>query len=212
MKLLFIFLAAYVLGSIPTGYLTARQVGGIDIRERGSGNTGATNVFRVLGAKAGLITAFGDILKGVIAVQIAKYVLQEPVWGMEPSTAFLIAGVLVIAGHNWSLFLGFEGGKGVATTVGVLLSLLPYLMLVLLFVWVPIVYLTRYVSLASISAGVMIPILMFFFKEPGEYLFFGIIIALFVVYRHRSNIQRLLAGKESKIEFGKKKQKSKRVR
>ncbi len=204
MKLLFVFLLSYLLGSIPTGYITGRMMKGIDIRQHGSGNTGATNVFRVLGFKAGLITAVGDIGKGILTLQLVKVILKAPVWGLEIKTVLLICGILVIAGHNWSLFLKFEGGKGIATTVGVLLLLSPYLLLILLFVWLPLVYLTKYVSLGSIVSGVMIPVLMILFRESGEYILFGIIIAIFVVYRHRSNIQRLLAGTENKISFSKK--------
>ncbi len=200
----------YLLGAFPTGYLTSRYIYGLDIRKHGSGNTGATNVFRVLGARAGLITAIGDVGKSVLALRLSESLLGGPVWGLELRTILLIFGVIVIAGHNWSIFLGFEGGKGVATTVGVLLTLLPWLIIILLLIWIPIIYLTRYVSLASIISGLMIPILMILFKEPGEFIFFGIIAALFVVYRHRSNIQRLLNGTENRIDF--KKKKTKRVR
>lgn len=209
MKLILIFLVSYLLGSFPTGYLVAKQLGGIEIRRHGSGNTGATNVFRVLGAKAGLITAIGDIGKGFLAILLARIWITQSIWGIEPRTILLICGVLVIAGHNWSIFLNFDGGKGVATTVGVLLTLSPYLLILLVGIWLPIVYLTRYVSLASIAASVMIPVLMILFRESGEYIFFGIIIALFVLYRHRSNIRRLLQGKENRLE---RKKKSKRVR
>ncbi|AZR72763.1 acyl-phosphate glycerol 3-phosphate acyltransferase [Anoxybacter fermentans] len=211
MKLFLIFVLSYLLGSIPTGYIVAKKLKGIDIREYGSGNTGATNVFRVLGSKAGLITAIGDVGKGILAILIAKSTVTEPIWGLKPETIYLICGILVIAGHNWSIFLGFNGGKGIATTAGVLLTLLPYLLLILVFVWLPIVYLTRYVSLGSIISGLMVPILMILFKEPGEYILFGIVIAIFVVYRHRSNIQRLLKGTENKIQLPGKK-KSRRVR
>lgn len=209
MKLVLVFIISYLLGSIPVGYIVSRFINGLDIRKHGSGNTGATNVFRVLGLKAGLLTAIGDIGKAIIAIKIVERILLEPHWGLELRTILLISGIIVIVGHNWSIFLGFDGGKGVATTVGVLLTLLPYSLLILVGIWVLLVYFTRYVSLASIVSGLTIPILMILFREPSEYIFFGIIAAIFVIYRHRSNIQRLLKGKENKIEF---KSQNKRVR
>lgn len=209
MKLVLVIIISYLLGSIPVGYIVSRFISGLDIRKHGSGNTGATNVFRVLGLKAGLLTAIGDIGKAIIAIKIVESIILEPYWGLELRTILLISGIIVIFGHNWSIFLGFDGGKGVATTVGVLLTLLPYSLLILVAIWVLLVYFTRYVSLASIVSGITIPILMILFKEPSEYIFFGIIAAIFVIYRHRSNIQRLLKGKENQIEF---KSQNKRVR
>ncbi|MCK4259050.1 MAG: glycerol-3-phosphate 1-O-acyltransferase PlsY [Halanaerobiales bacterium] len=199
MKVIFLLLTSYLLGSIPTGFIIAKIMNGIDIRQHGSGNTGATNVFRVLGSKAGLITAIGDISKGILVLVLVRTFMKVPVWGLEIRTVLLICALSVISGHNWSIFLGFEGGKGIATTAGVLMYLTPYLFLILIFVFVSIVYLTKYVSLGSIITGAMIPVIMILLKEPGEYILFGIIAAIFVVYRHRGNIERLLAGTENKI-------------
>lgn len=209
MKLLLVFLASYLLGSIPFGYIIAKKFKGVDIRNHGSGNTGATNVFRVLGSKAGLATAIGDVGKGIVAIIIARVLINQTTWGMTEETVNLITAILVIGGHNWPVFLKFNGGKGVATTAGVFLALFPYLFPILVLVWLPIVFLTKYVSLASMAAGIAIPILMILFNEPLPYLFFGIIAAIFVLYRHRSNIKRLLKGEENKINFP---SKEKRVR
>lgn len=210
-KLLFLFIVSYLVGSFPTGYLSVKLLQGIDIRDYGSGNTGATNVFRVAGTKAALITAVGDVGKGILALQLAKVMLQEPLWGLEPKTALLICGIIVIAGHNWSIFLRFEGGKGVATTGGVLIALIPYMIWILLVIWLSLVVSTRYVSIASMVSGIAIPVFMLVFREPGEYVLFGIVIAIFVLYRHRSNIQRLLAGNENRLDWSQK-GKKKRVR
>lgn len=211
MKAVLVFLISYLLGSIPIGYLVSRYLNNVDIRQHGSGNTGATNVYRILGLKAGLITAIGDIGKAIIAIKIVERLILTAHWGLELKTILLISGIIVIIGHNWSIFLRFDGGKGVATTVGVLLALLPYSLLILTVIWISIVYFTRYVSLASIISGLTLPLLLVLFKEPSEYIIFGIAAALFVIYRHRSNIQRLLKGEENQIR-SKANDKSKRVR
>jgi glycerol-3-phosphate acyltransferase PlsY len=185
---------------------------GIDVRDYGSGNTGATNVFRVGGPKAAVITAIGDVGKGVLAVTIARLLVKEAIWGIEPKTILLLCGLMVIAGHNWSVFLNFEGGKGVATTAGVIFILMPYLIWVLVLVWFPVVLLTRYVSLASMMAGLSVPIVMLVRGEPLNYLLFGFLVAIFILFRHRANIQRLLAGTESRIDWLRRDKAKKRVR
>ncbi|MBS3976916.1 MAG: glycerol-3-phosphate 1-O-acyltransferase PlsY [Syntrophomonadaceae bacterium] len=190
MKLLFVLLFSYLLGSIPIGLLVAKFKG-IDIRRYGSGNIGATNVFRILGTGPGLIVLIGDMIKGIIAVWVGG--------AIEGPNLALIAGLTAIAGHSWSIFLNFSGGKGVATAGGVLLALAPGVVAVALAVWVTIVVLFRYVSLASIIAAITVPFLMALFGKPWSLFGFGVLAAVLVIYRHKPNIKRLLAGKELKI-------------
>lgn len=210
--LLLVFVLSYLLGSIPFGYVSVKLFQGIDVRDYGSGNTGATNVFRVGGPKAALITAIGDIGKGILAVTVARLLVKEPIWGIEAKTILLICGLIVIVGHNWSVFLNFEGGKGVATTAGVIFILMPYLIWVLVLAWFPVVLLTRYVSLASMAAGVTVPIVMLVRGEPWDYLIFGFVVAIFILFRHRANIRRLLSGTENRIDWLRKDKAKKRVR
>jgi len=190
MKLLFVLLFSYLLGSIPIGLLVAKFKG-IDIRRYGSGNIGATNVFRILGTGPGLIVLIGDMIKGIIAVWVGG--------AIDGPNLALIAGLTAIAGHSWSIFLNFSGGKGVATAGGVLLALAPGVVAVALAVWVTIVVLFRYVSLASIIAAITVPFLMVLFGKPWSLFGFGLLAAVLVIYRHKPNIKRLLAGKELKI-------------
>lgn len=210
--LLLVFVLSYFLGSIPFGYVSVKLLQGIDVRDYGSGNTGATNVFRVGGPKAALITAIGDVGKGILAVSLVRLMVKEPIFGLEPKTILLLCGLFVIAGHNWSVFLNFQGGKGVATTAGVIFILLPYLIWVLILAWFPLVLLTRYVSLASMVAGVTVPIVMLVRGEPWDYLLFGFMVAIFILFRHRANIRRLLAGTESRIDWFRRDKAKKRVR
>lgn len=200
-KLVFVFLLSYFLGAIPFGYVSVRLIKGIDIREHGSGNTGATNVLRTAGPLAAIITMVGDVLKSVLAIKIAQALIDAPILGLNVKTILLICGLIAILGHSFSVFLNFQGGKGVATTLGALIALLPYLIPLVLMVWIPIVITTRYVSLASMLAGVAIPILLAIFHEPIEFIIAGLLIAVFVIYRHRSNVQRLINGTENKIQW-----------
>jgi glycerol-3-phosphate acyltransferase PlsY len=188
---------AYLLGSIPFALLVVKLVKGVDIREYGSGNVGATNAFRVLGLGLGILVALLDIGKGFIAVSVARYFFAD-----QP-LLLLVAGLLSIAGHNWPIFLKFKGGKGVATSVGVLISLSPKTILVAFLVWLTVVLITQYVSLASIIAAIVIPILMYVFGQETIFIILAVLIAVFVIYRHQSNIKRLLAGTENKVSLNK---------
>ncbi|OCL28030.1 acyl-phosphate glycerol 3-phosphate acyltransferase [Orenia metallireducens] len=188
---------AYLLGSIPFALLVVKLVKGVDIREYGSGNVGATNAFRVLGLGLGILVALLDIGKGFIAVSVARYFFAD-----QP-LLLLVAGLLSIAGHNWPIFLKFKGGKGVATSVGVLISLSPKTILVAFLVWLTVVLITQYVSLASIIAAIVIPILMYVFDQETIFIILAVLIAVFVIYRHQSNIKRLLAGTENKVSLNK---------
>ena len=196
MDYLIITILGYLIGSIPSGLIIGKRIYNVDLRQFGSKNIGATNAFRTLGLWPAIWVFLSDTTKGVIAVYLANYVLETPM-------ALLVGGVAVIAGHNWSIFLRFTGGRGVATGLGVIAVLVPKVTILVFLVWAVIVYVTRYVSLASIVAAVLVPIFMWIMGERSEYLYFGIIVALFVVVRHRPNIERLLKGQELKIKLGK---------
>ncbi|MDK2836096.1 MAG: acyl phosphate:glycerol-3-phosphate acyltransferase, partial [Thermosediminibacterales bacterium] len=152
---------------------------------------GATNVLRVLGKKAAAAVLFLDMLKGFIAVVIGNQIGGENI--------SLICGIAVVLGHNWPVFFKFKGGKGIATSIGVVLAISPLIMLYLILIAVVIIYFTRYVSLASITGALIYPLLVLLFKMPKEYIIFSLILSILAVIRHHSNIYKLLTGKESKI-------------
>lgn len=185
-----------MIGSIPNGLIVGKMLGDVDLRQFGSKNIGATNAFRVLGPWPALLVFLTDAAKGVAGVYLGQILAGTPL-------ALLAGGIAAIAGHNWSVFLGFKGGRGVATGLGVVAVLSPKVTLIVFLVWALIVYFTRYVSLGSIVAAALVPILMWFLGEQYEFLIFGVIAALFVIVRHKPNIQRLLKGEELKIKPGK---------
>ncbi|GAA0091570.1 glycerol-3-phosphate 1-O-acyltransferase PlsY [Paraclostridium bifermentans] len=193
---LIIILVSYFIGSISTSYIIAKKMMGVDIRTQGSGNAGSTNVLRTLGKKAGILTFVGDLLKGVIAVLIAK--LIATIAHTDVATASYIAVVFVVIGHNWPIYLGFRGGKGVATSLGAMIAVNPVIALSCFAFFILIVYVTKYVSLGSILGICTSPIIMFFI---GNYK--GLAVTLFlsasVIFKHRENIKRLLNGTERKI-------------
>ena len=189
---------SYLLGSVPNGLLLGRGIWHVDLREHGSQNIGATNAWRTLGKTAGFSIFALDLLKGALSVWLGLYFSGTPI-------VMVLCGILAIAGHSWSIFLGFKGGKGVATGLGVILMLMPVITAIVFAVWFVIVYWTRYVSLASIVAAALVPVLAFCFGAPIEYICFGLVAAFFVIYRHKSNISRLLAGTESKIKAAERK-------
>lgn len=192
----------YLIGAIPTAYIFGRLLKGIDIRQHGSGNVGATNAFRVLGKVPGTMVLMIDILKGIVPVTLAA-----SVFGFNSPLILVIIGVVAVAAHNWTVFLNFKGGKGIATSLGVLIGLtiqIPGLRPVLLTVvgvWLVIFLLFGYVSLASLFAAVALPICMVAVRAPFAIIVMSIVLCLFVVFRHRSNITRLLQGKENRINF-----------
>jgi acyl phosphate:glycerol-3-phosphate acyltransferase len=185
-------IASYLIGAIPTGLVVVRLLTGEDIRRHGSGNIGTVNVLRV----AGVATAIGvlavDILKGMVPALLAMR------WGFSAGTVVL-CGLAAIAGHNWSPFLGFQGGKGIATSYGVLLALSWPAAAVAAAVWILTVAITKYSSLGSLLGVVSVPLSLWRLRQPEEYVYFGIVAALFAIYRHRANIQRLMAGTELHI-------------
>lgn len=193
---LIIILVSYFIGSISTSYIIAKRMMGVDIRTQGSGNAGSTNVLRTLGKKAGILTFVGDLLKGVVAVLIAKVIAT--IAHTDVTTASYIAVVFVVIGHNWPIYLGFRGGKGVATSLGAMIAVNPVIALSCFAFFILIVYVTKYVSLGSVLGICTSPIIMFFI---GNYK--GLAVTLFlsasVIFKHRENIKRLLNGTERKI-------------
>ena len=194
-------LAGYLLGSIPTGYLVARARG-LDIRSVGSGNIGATNVMRVLGKPIGIVVLLADALKGGLATGLlplfaARWAGNAASWPAEGLQ--ILAGVSAILGHNYTCWLRFKGGKGVATSAGVLVVLMPKAFAVCLAVWLVVFAFSRIVSLASIAAAVALPIALLATSRSVTLVTVGATLGALAIYRHRSNIQRLLAGTEPRV-------------
>lgn len=186
-------LIGYLLGSISFSYLIAKTIAKIDIRQHGSGNAGATNTLRVLGKGPAALVLILDALKGIAAM-----LLSAAWFGFDPAV-MVTAGVTAVIGHNWPLFTGFRGGKGIATTIGVMFVLSWPSTLIAGLIGVALIAWTRYVSLGSIVYMLLIPLGMYFFKEPVPYLIGSVITALLAVYRHQGNLSRLLRGNERKI-------------
>mgnify|MGYP000950368232 FL=1 len=185
-------IAAYLIGSIPSGLILGKLFWHTDLREHGSHNIGATNAWRTLGKGAGIAVFIADSLKGQAGVMLGLSLVGTPL-------AAVVGGLLAIIGHSFSLFLRFHGGKGVATSLGVLSMLMGDVTFMLFVLWFTIVYVTRYVSLGSVVAGGLAPILAALFGYPMEYLLFTAIAAVLVIVRHRENIKRLMNGTENKI-------------
>ena len=183
---------SYLVGSIPSGLILGKLFWHTDLRKYGSHNIGATNAWRTLGKVPGIIVFLADSLKGQAGVLLGLSLVGTPL-------AAVIGGLLAIVGHSFSLFLRFHGGKGVATSLGVLTMLMGNVTLIVFVLWFTIVYMTRYVSLGSVVAGVLTPILAALFAYPMEYIVFTVIAALLVIVRHRENIKRLMNGTENKI-------------
>lgn len=203
--LLFISLGvlAYLIGSIPTAVWYGKKFHGIDVREFGSKNAGATNTFRVLGKKAGAIVFSIDVFKGFAATSLATILYgQDRIWDYEIAEFKILYGILAILGHVYPVFANFKGGKGVATSLGLGLCMFPEVAAVCLGIFIVILFITHYVSLGSILATLAFPLLMFtkWFK-PDDYLIivFGFTAFLMVIYTHRKNIVRLINGEENKI-------------
>ena len=187
-----VVIVSYLIGAIPTGLIVVRWLSGEDIRRHGSGNIGTVNVLRVAGLATAIVVLAVDIVKGLVPVLLAVRV-------GAPVSVVVLGGLAAIAGHNWSVFLRFQGGKGIATSFGVLLGLSWPAATVAAAVWVVTVAITRYASLGSLLAVVSVPITLWRLRQPEEYVSFGVIAALFAIYRHRSNLQRLVAGTELHI-------------
>ena len=194
-------LSAYLIGSIPTAYVFGRVLKGIDIRQFGSGNIGATNAFRAIGRLPALIVLAIDILKGFVCVTyIASFFLFiAPV--ARPELYNVLTGLAVIAGHNWTIFLKFKGGKGVATSAGVVIGLTPGIFWLGFLVWIIVFSITGYISLASIIASISVPLFTLVFGELTEIVIFMSLLCLILVYKHRPNIKRLAKGEEKRISL-----------
>jgi len=190
LKVLISAVAGYLLGSINTSLVVGKFYG-TDVRKHGSGNAGATNTLRTLGKTAALFVLIGDILKGILACLIGLMVFGR--------TGEIIAGSLAIIGHNWPLYFGFRGGKGVLTSFSVLLVIDYKIALLVLLAFIIVTLATRYVSLSSISAAVALPILAIILKRDLGLIVFYALLGLLVIIRHRSNIERILKGTEPKI-------------
>ncbi|ARU63018.1 acyl-phosphate glycerol 3-phosphate acyltransferase [Tumebacillus avium] len=185
-------LTAYLLGSISTSTLLTKKVAGIDIREHGSGNAGATNTMRVLGPKLAGVVLLLDALKAVLAVLIAK-------WQGVPELFVAGAAIAVILGHNWPVFFRFRGGKGIATTLGAVLALVPVPALIAAVVGLVVLYWWRYVSLAALVFTALLPLFTYLLHAPHEYVWFTSAAFVLSLWRHRSNIGRLVSGRENKL-------------
>jgi glycerol-3-phosphate acyltransferase PlsY len=196
---IFIALFGYLLGSVPTGLVLAKLFSKVDPRKTGSKNIGATNIFRTVGKKMGILTLVGDGLKGAIPMGIAiRWGLTDQ-WGLSADLWIAIAGLSPFLGHVFPIFLGFKGGKGVATALGVYLLISPLSVLIEFFLFAGIVWKWRFVSLGSITCATTIPILIAYFRSDSQaYFVLSIIIAALIIYRHQSNIARLLQGMENK--------------
>lgn len=182
----------YLLGAIPFGVIVGKITRGVDIRDFGSGNIGATNVLRTLGLGPALAVFFFDTIKGTAAVALCNTLKMEPL-------LVVVGGVLSIVGHSFSVFLKFKGGKGVATSLGMIIGLNPIIAGIAFVLWVTLSAVTRIISIASIVAAISVPAMMFFMEKHVEYQVIAVIAALLIVVKHKSNIQRLFAGTEPKL-------------
>ncbi len=188
----------YLWGSVPCGLVFVRLVCGIDIRDYGSHNIGTTNVFRTVGARMASFVLLGDMLKGCVAVLMVRYLFNST----GNLHLDLVTAICAILGHNYSAFLHFKGGRGVATGLGLIFFFMHDVSIFIVTVWVAIVFVTKYVSLASVLAAFLAPVAAFYRSYPWELVAFSLAAAVFVIARHRENIVRLLHGTESKIKEG----------
>lgn len=197
-----IIILGYLLGSIPTGYWVVKAVKGIDIRQVGSGSTGATNVLRAAGKGAALFVLIADIMKGFLPV-FGAAMLEGTLWSTlpfyYPHLIPVLVAIIAIIGHSKSIFLNFTGGKSAATTLGTLYGLNPPAATLTFGLWILIVFTTKTVSLASITAAIACPVLMYLCGAPPAVLVFSLVAAYYVVIRHKENIKRILAGTEAKL-------------
>lgn len=210
-SIIIVAIISYLIGSIMFSVIFTKKIAGFDVRTRGSGNAGSTNVLRTAGKKVAIITLICDILKGVVAVLIGYIVGKLTKASVETSQMLILtAGVMVVLGHTFPIFFKFKGGKGVATSLGVLLMINWKIGLICLVFALLIMAVSRMVSLGSISAAILFPVLCIFINENYlikanhfGYVLFGIILCLLVVFNHRSNLKRMINGKENKLSFKK---------
>lgn len=204
-----IAIIAYLVGSINFSIIISKRMAGFDVREKGSGNAGTTNMLRSVGVKAAAITLLCDILKGVVVILIA-ILIGNIVDGLDDALLVQLAGIFVIIGHTFPIFFGFKGGKGIATSLGVLLMINWQIGLICLVFALILMAITRIVSVGSIAAAILFPVLVIFIGQNyivpvnnWSYLIFSIIVAVLVLFNHRENLKRIFTGKENKISFKK---------
>ena len=197
-------IVAYLIGSINFSVILSKKMAGFDVREKGSGNAGTTNMLRSVGKKAAAITLICDILKGVVAILIAM-LAGKILANSNSSLLVQIAGISVILGHTFPIFFKFKGGKGVATSLGVLIMSNWQIGLICLVFALVLIILTKMVSVGSIAAAILYPVLTLFIPQnyivPGNYIIYSVILAVLIVFNHRENVKRLLSGTENKISF-----------
>lgn len=202
-------LVAYLVGSISFSIIISKKMAGFDVREKGSGNAGATNMLRSVGKKAAALTLLGDALKGVVAILVAV-IVGAIAKNADKALLVQIAGILAVVGHTFPIFFGFKGGKGVATSLGVLLMTNWKIGLICLVFALVLMALTKMVSMGSVGAAILFPVLVLFINtnfivtEGSGYFVYSVILAALVAFNHRSNIQRILNGTENKLSFSKK--------
>lgn len=201
MKELILIILAYFIGSIPTAIIVSKAFFNIDIREYGSGNMGATNTFRVLGPKFGTIVMIGDMLKGILAVALYNLLPYYLTNELDRTNLMIGLGLAAVVGHIYPIWAGFRGGKGVATLFGMVLAIQPIVAINCVGVFLLVLYLTRYVSLSSILAGVALPICVLWIYNEQEvfYRVFAVAVACLIVLTHQKNISRLLKGNEGRV-------------
>lgn len=205
LPLIAIIFLSYLAGSIPTSIIMSKLTRGIDIRDYGSGNAGATNAIRVLGWKIGLVVIIVDVGKGILATLLISQIGREQV-PLHHNLVQIIAGISAVLGHIWTIFAGFKGGKGVGTAAGMLFSLYPLAGVICLLIFAVVLFTARYVSVASMTAAVSLPIVSLILKHffdyeiSNELIYFSIFMAILIVFTHRSNIKRLLRGEENRIK------------
>lgn len=192
MKLVIYLIISYLCGAIPFAYIIARYFKNIDIRKCGSGNPGATNVFRAVSKPLGILTFILDVLKGFIPVYFAGWI--------NPSVYFILAvAFITVIGHIYTVFLNFKGGKGVATGCGVFIAFAPIVTLICFLIFVAVLFISKYVALSSMCAAISLPVILKIFHYPNVIVLFAVILAVLVIIRHLSNIKRILNGTENKI-------------
>lgn len=202
-----IAIIAYAIGSINFSVILSKKMAGFDVREKGSGNAGSTNMLRAVGKKAAILTLVCDILKGVVSILIA-FLVGKIVKDVDRALLVQIAGILVVVGHTFPIFFGFKGGKGVATSLGVLLMVNWKIGFICLTFALVIIIASKMVSMGSIGAAILFPVLTIFINEHYivsasglKYFIFSLILAIFVIFNHRENVKRILNGTENKLSF-----------
>ncbi|MFY9402065.1 MAG: glycerol-3-phosphate 1-O-acyltransferase PlsY [Candidatus Omnitrophota bacterium] len=205
--IILLIIVSYIIGSIPTAYLFVRIIKGIDIRKTGSGNVGATNALRILGKGWGFSVLFLDILKGFLPVFFLGTLISDRISFIQEHNLLIIIGFCAICGHNWTLFLKFKGGKGVATTLGVLLALsfkiqgLKIALALIVLIWVVSFIFFRIISLSSILAALTFPLFILILKLPLSIIIISFLLSVFIILRHKSNLKRLIKGEEPRLSF-----------